>query len=252
MSGTTWVLGGGSGIGRACALSLAAASDLVVVSGRRADHLEETAAAVAATGCPALALPLDVTDDDAVARAGAAVEDRGGPVARLVYSAGTNTPRRAWSQLSGTAFAGVVDTNLTGVVRAASAVLPGMRSRGGGHVVLVSSWAGWTFSPGAGAAYSASKTAMGSLAETLNQQERHHGVRATHLCPGEVATDILRTRPVPPTDAETSLMLAPEDVASAVAWVCSQPGRVCVNELVITPTANASYAAPVPVPAGAR
>lgn len=239
--GVSWVIGGGSGIGRGAAEALAASGRLVAVSGRRVDELERTVSDIEAAGGRAVAVPVDVGDAASVASARTEIETEHGPIDVLVYSAGTNVTNRYWSDTTPEDFARVLDVNLTGATRAVLAVLDGMRANGGGLVVLVSSWAGWRFSPGAGAAYSTSKTAMGALAETLNAQERHAGIRATHLCPGEVRTDILRTRPIVPSEAEQELMLTPADLGAAVRFIADLPARVCVNELVITPTSNSSY-----------
>ncbi|WAP60665.1 SDR family oxidoreductase [Streptomyces sp. S465] len=118
---------------------------------------------------------------------------------------------------------------------------PAFRHKGFGQVVIVSSWAGWQYMSAAGAAYSASKTALGALVQTLNDQEGRSGIRATHLCPGEVVTDILRTRPVPPSEEEMARMLDPDDVAEAVSWLAGLRAKVCVNELVLTPVHNRMY-----------
>ncbi|WDG18285.1 SDR family oxidoreductase [Microbacterium sp. Clip185] len=241
-SRTAWVVGGGTGIGRAAAQALAGDGFHVVVSGRRAAELDATLDAIHHSGGAASALVLDVTDDDAVQDAAARLAEAHGHIDALVYCAGTNVAGRFWDRVSATDIAHVMDVNLQGAVRAVHAVLPGMRAAGAGLVVLVSSWAAWRHSPGAGAAYAMSKTALGVMAETLNAQERLHGIRATHLCPGEVATDILDTRPNPPSAEARALMLAPDDVGETVAWIARQPARVCVNELVLTPTANTSYA----------
>lgn len=240
--GTAWVLGGGSGIGRGAAVSLASSADVVVVSGRRADELQRTVDAVLAAGGRAVALTVDVSDEDAVRAAAERIHDEHGAVRTLVYSAGTNVRNRFWSDTTPHDFARVVDVNLTGAMRAVHAVLPGMRDAGEGLVVLVSSWAGWRFAPGVGAGYSTSKTAMGALAETVNAQERLHGIRATHFCPGEVATEILDTRPNPPSPEERDLMLTADDVGDAIRWIAELPSRICVNEIVFTPTSNTSYA----------
>ncbi len=236
-----WIIGGGSGIGRAAAEALAGTADHVVVSGRRESELNEAVAAIRRAGGSASAVVMDVSDGEAVARAADAIADAHGVVRTLVFSAGTNVAGRFWTDVSPADIAHVMDVNLQGAVRAVHAVLPAMRN-GGGLVVLVSSWAAWRFSPGAGAAYSMSKTALGVLVETINAQERTSGIRATHLCPGEVETDILDTRPQPPSEAARELMLRPADVGAAIAWVATQPASVCVNELVITPTSNMSYA----------
>lgn len=241
-AGITWVIGGGSGIGRGAAASLAASADVVVVSGRREDELRVTVDAVHAAGGRAVALPLDVADDDAVGAAAERINAEHGPVRTLVYSAGTNVRNRFWSDTTPLDFARVVDINLTGAMRAVHAVLPGMRTAGDGLIVLVSSWAGWRFAPGVGAGYSTSKTALGALAETVNAQERLRGIRATHFCPGEVATEILDTRPNPPSAAEREIMLTADDVGEAIRWIADLPTRICVNEIVFTPTSNTSYA----------
>jgi NADP-dependent 3-hydroxy acid dehydrogenase YdfG len=246
-SPVAWVVGGGSGIGAGAAHALAAAGHTVIVSGRRQSELHEVAVGFdGSSGGRIIALPVDVSAVDGaggLAAAAAQIAADYGPVATLVYSAGTNVPDRYWGDTSPEDFARVLDVNLTGAMRAIHAVLPGMRARRGGLVVLVSSWAAWRFAPTAGAAYSASKTGLGVLTETVNVQERDHGIRATHLCPGEVRTEILKTRPIVPTETEQALMLSPADIGDAVRYLAALPARVCVNELVITPTSNTSYSA---------
>ncbi len=236
-----WVIGGGSGIGRAAAEALAADGAHVVVSGRRPSQLEAAAATIAAAGGGASALAVDAASGHEVGVAQQRIAAEHGAVETLVYCAGTNVAERFWDTVTPDDVARVMDVNLQGAVRAVHAVLPGMRAAGGGLIVLVSSWAAWRFSPGAGVAYSMSKTALGVLAESVNAQERLHGIRVTHLCPGEVATEILDTRPSPPSPQERELMLSAREVGQAVAWVARQPAGVCVNELVLTPTSNTSY-----------
>ncbi|AXG81504.1 SDR family oxidoreductase [Streptomyces paludis] len=236
-----WVIGGGSGIGRATALRLARDGYRVAVSGRREALLAETVAAITDAGGQAVAVPVDVTDDASVTAAYAAVTAGAAPLEVLVCSAGTNVPNRWWADLTGADFARVVDTNLNAVVRCVLAVLPGFRTAGFGQLIIVSSWAGRHYMSAAGAAYSGSKTALGALVETLNDQEGRSGIRATHLCPGEVDTPILRTRPVPPPDEEIARMLVPADVADVIASVTALPRNVCVNEMVVTPVWNRMY-----------
>jgi NADP-dependent 3-hydroxy acid dehydrogenase YdfG len=134
-------------------------------------------------------------------------------------------------------FQSIVDTNLTAVATVTDAALPALRKTGG-TVVVISSYAGWSFQPGAGVAYSASKTALGSLTRTLNQQEAPHGLRATHLCPGDVATDFLEQRPSVPDAAARAVMLTPEDIGRTVAFVLDAPAHVRIDELVISPVSQ--------------
>ncbi|MCL9665704.1 SDR family NAD(P)-dependent oxidoreductase [Curtobacterium albidum] len=232
-----WVTGGGSGMGAASAVAAARDGWTVVLSGRRPDRLEQVADEVRAVGGTAEVLPLDVTDADAVSAARGAVLDRHGRVDGLVLAAGLNTPARRWDDQSLTDVRAVLATNTTAVVTVVDAALPALR-QSGGVVVVVSSYAGWSFQPGAGVAYSASKTALGSIVRTLNQQEAEHGVRATHLCPGDVATDFLDQRPEVPDAAARARMLQPEDVGRTVAFVLGQPAHVRIDELVLSPVAQ--------------
>ena len=238
MSGrVVWLTGAGSGMGRAAAVALGSRGRRVALSGRRPDALAETARLVTDAGGEALAVPLDVADPDAVAPARDAVRERWGRVDDLVLAAGLNTPRRVWADQDVPTFAAVVATNLTGVVATVDAVLADLREAGG-QVVVVSSYAGWRFSPGAGVAYSASKTGLTAVCQSLNAQEAVHGVRACHLCPGDVDTDFLRMRPnVPDADAR-KVMLSAEDVARAVLFVLDSPAHVRIDELVMSPVSQ--------------
>ncbi|PWH06083.1 short-chain dehydrogenase [Brachybacterium endophyticum] len=235
--GTLWVTGGGSGMGRAAAISAALTGWRVAVSGRRADALEETVAAIEAGGGDALALPLDVQDRDSVARTVDDITDRFGSLDGLVLAAGLNAPRRRWENQDLGEFEQIVATNLTATASAIDAALPHLRASGG-VVVVISSYAGWSFQPGAGVAYSASKTAVASLVRSLNQQEAAHGVRACHLCPGDVATDFLEQRPEVPDAAARAVMLSAEDVARTVRFVLDSPAHVRIDELVVSPVSQ--------------
>ena len=232
-----WTTGGGSGMGAASAVAAARDGWTVVLSGRRPDRLELVADAVRAEGGNAAVLPLDVTDADAVVAARDRVLERHGRIDGLVLAAGLNTPARRWADQSLADVRAVLDTNTTAVVTVVDAALPALRASGG-VVVVVSSYAGWSFQPGAGVAYSASKTALGSIVRTLNQQEAEHGVRATHLCPGDVATDFLDQRPEVPDAAARQRMLQPEDVGRTVAFVLGSPAHVRIDELVLSPVSQ--------------
>ncbi len=232
-----WVTGGGSGMGAASAEAAARDGWTVVLSGRRVDRLEQVAATITASGGTAAVLPLDAADPAAVASARDTVLERFGRLDAVVLAAGLNAPRRRWDDQSLPDFRAIVDTNLTAVVTVVDAALPALRESGG-VVVVVSSYAGWSFQPGAGVAYSASKTALGAVVRSLNQQEAHHGVRATHLCPGDVATDFLDQRPSVPDAAARSVMLQPEDIARAVSFVLEAPSYMRVDELVVSPVSQ--------------
>ncbi|WP_422933126.1 SDR family oxidoreductase [Sinomonas sp. P47F7] len=229
-----WITGGGSGMGRSIAMSAAAAGWAVALSGRRRDQLDGVVAEITASGGTAIALPLDVRDREAVVEAERRLLDELGRLDGLVLAAGLNAPRRRWADQEFAEFEQIVATNLVATTSVLDAALPDLRAAHG-VAVVISSYAGWTFQPGAGVAYSASKTALASLVRTLNQQEAEHGVRACHLCPGDVATDFLTQRPAVPDAAARSVMLTPEDIARAVQFVLDAPAHVRVDELVVSP-----------------
>jgi len=233
-----WVTGGGTGIGRAGAEELAAAGAFVVISGRRPAELEEVKAAIAAEGGEAETAPLDVTDKAQVAKVGAGIVSRHGRIDILVNSAGMNVPNRYWKNQTPDSFESVVSVNLQGTLNTIMAVLPKMREQKDGLVINISSWAG-RFDPlFTGAAYNASKHAVVALTLHLNQEECVNGIRACVICPGEVATPILMKRPVPPSAEEMARMLQGEDLGRTIRFVAEMPPRVCLNEIVISPTWN--------------
>jgi len=235
---TAWITGGATGVGRRTAQRLASDGARVAISGRRADELEQAAAQLRAEGFEVQAFPLDVADAQASAATAQAIAQQMGPVDVLVCSAGLNVRQRYWKDLSALDFAKVVRVNLEGVANCVVAVLEGMRERGRGTIVVVSSWAGRHYLPFAGAAYNASKQGLAGLVDSLNYENGRYGVRACAIEPGEIATPILLTRPVPPSAQEMARMLRADDVAEAVGWVVGLPAHVCVNELLLSPTWN--------------
>jgi NADP-dependent 3-hydroxy acid dehydrogenase YdfG len=233
-----WITGAGSGIGRAGALALAAAGARIALSGRRTAQLDEVAAEIQAKGGKADVFALDVADRAAVEAAAAVILERHQRVDILVNSAGINVPNRFWKNLTPTSFDQVVAVNLNGALYCTHAVLPAMRARHNGLVINISSWAGRFESYMTGPAYNASKHAMVAMTLSLNDEECVNGIRACVICPGEVATPILRHRPKPPAPEEMARMLQPEDLGRTIRFVAEMPSHVCVNEILISPTWN--------------
>ena len=233
-----WVTGAGTGIGNATASELAKSGATVVISGRRKDVLATAAMDISAAGGKCEAEPLDVSDKAAVARSAAAILARHGRIDILVNCAGTNVAKRFYKDLVPDDWDKVIAINLNGSLYCMTAVLPGMRANHDGLIINISSWLGrW---PGylGGAAYNASKHAMASMTNQLNLEEGLNGIRGCCIYPGEVATPILKSRPVPPSQQAIERMLKAEDLGRAVKFVAESPAHVCINELVITPTWN--------------
>ena len=135
----------------------------------------------------------------------------------------------------------VVAINLSGLFYCCHAVLPAMRAQKDGLIINVSSWAARNPSRLTGPAYNATKRAVIALSETINIEECIHGIRASSLLPGEVATPILDKRPVPPSQERRDQMAQAEDLGQAILFIAMMPARTCVNELIIAPTLNHFY-----------
>jgi NADP-dependent 3-hydroxy acid dehydrogenase YdfG len=228
------VTGAGSGVGRASAIRLVKEGWRLGLVGRREDSLRETAKLCGAAE-KTLAVPCDIADPAAVMKMAADVLDHFGHVDALVHAAGTNIPKRSWDVLTVDDYRSVIDTNLNGSFYCARALLPSMRKRGGGTIVMIVSDAGIIASPKAGAAYAASKFGQRGMVQSINAEERGNGIRATALCPGDIDTPILSKRPTPPTAEQRTKMLQPEDLAECVMLAINLPPRVIVEEMLVRP-----------------
>ncbi|MGO3933339.1 SDR family oxidoreductase [Rhodopseudomonas pseudopalustris] len=236
-----WITGGGSGIGEAGAEALAADGFTVVVSGRRADALDAVVAKIRAQGGAAEAIALDVSSSDAVIAAADKILAAHGRIDCLVNSAGINVPKRSWADMELDGWEKLVEINLNGVLYCMRAVLPAMRAQKDGCIINVSSWAGRHVSKMPGPAYTTTKHAVLALTHSFNMDECVHGLRACCLMPAEVATPILKLRPVVPSAEDQARMLQPDDLGRTIAFVASMPPHVCVNEILISPTWNRSF-----------
>src|SRR5690349_20462315 len=236
-----WVTGGGSGIGEAGAEALAADGWIVVVSGRRKEELDRVVANITKKGGRAEAIPLDVSNKANVNKAAEQILGKHGRIDLLVNSAGINVPKRSWADMELEGWDKLVEINLNGVLYCMRAVLPAMRKQKDGCIINVASWAGRHVSKMPGPAYTTTKHAVLALTHSFNMDECVNGLRACCLSPGEVATPILKLRPVVPSDEEQAKMLQPEDCGRTIAFVASMPPRVCMNEILISPTHNRGF-----------
>ena len=236
-----WVTGGGSGIGEAGAEALAADGWIVVVSGRRKEALDAVVARIARDGGAAEAIALDVSVAADVQNAADEILERHGRIDLLVNSAGINVPKRSWNDLELEGWDKLVEVNLNGVLYCMRAALPAMRRQQDGCIINVSSWAGRHVSKMPGPAYTTTKHAVLALTHSFNMDECANGLRACCLMPGEVATPILKLRPVVPSEEEQAKMLQSEDLGRTIAFIASMPPRVCINEVLISPTHNRGF-----------
>ncbi|WP_334135056.1 SDR family NAD(P)-dependent oxidoreductase [Tepidimonas sp.] len=199
-----WIIGGSSGIGRAVADALHARGATVIVSARNAEALHAWARAAPRR----VALPLDVTDGDAVGLAGTqAFAD--GPLDLVLYCAGHYRPMRA-TAIDPAEWLRHQRINVDGAIHVISAAVPRLLAQGHGHLSLVGSVAGYRGLPQA-LAYGPTKAALANLADILYLDLRPRGLGVSLISPGFVAT---------PLTAQNTFrmpaLLTPEQAAGAM------------------------------------
>ncbi len=238
---TIWITGAGSGIGEATALAMAKEGATVALTGRRKEPLETVAHAITQAGGKALVEPGDVMDKAMAPAVVARIIKATGRLDILVNNAGTNVTARTFAVLTPENLDTVLQANLNGAYYCVLAVLPQMRAQQDGVLIHTASWAGKYVTPLSGTAYTASKHAVVAMSHSLNMEEFKNGIRSSVICPHEISTPILNTRPVKVTEEERARMLQSEDMANLYVYIATQPAHVCINEVTIAPTWNRAY-----------
>jgi NADP-dependent 3-hydroxy acid dehydrogenase YdfG len=216
------ITGASSGIGLAVARALAEDGFGVTLAARRADRLEELAQEL--DGLP---VPTDVTQRDQVEALVERAVERFGRLDAVVTAAGVlhSSPLE---QLDEATWDETMDVNVKGTYLVARAALPHLRASKG-YLITLSSVSGQMGQAGGGA-YNASKWAIRGLTQSVLQEVRGEGVRATAILPGRVATPMLGH------DEQDPDLLAPQDIADAVRWLLSLRPIVQIKDLVLERT----------------
>ncbi|MBA2444970.1 MAG: SDR family NAD(P)-dependent oxidoreductase [Nocardioidaceae bacterium] len=199
-----WITGASSGIGAALANELADRGARVAISARRIERLHEV------SGGRMKAVPLDVTDHEAVLAAAEDVRAEFGDIDYAIFNAGswTQTKIGSWDA---EAFRTQVEVNLLGTNSGIAAVLPRMLERDAGTIVIVSSVAGYRGIPSA-EAYGATKAALLNLAESMRADLAPTGVQVQWVSPGFVRTELTEANDFP-----MPFMIEADKAASTIA-----------------------------------
>ena len=225
------VTGGGRGIGRGISELLASEGAAVAVNYRRdQEAADATVAAIEVAGGVARAYQASVDDADQDARMVDAVVADLGPIDLLVNNGGVASRGNAVADTDPAEVARVIGTHAIGPHHLCRLVLPSMRTRPRGDIVMVSSVA-TSHHAGNGAPYNMGKAALEALAFTLAKEERQHGIHVNVVAPGLVDTDMgqrLARAMAGVTDLRTldatspfGHVCQPLDVARVVLWLCS-------------------------------
>jgi len=217
----------GAGIGRATARSFAAEGAEVVVTDLHERRTRETADALGEEfGRDFLGLPLDVTDEDAVAATVREVEERKGRIDIIVNNAARNLPAPIW-EMTTDAWRATMDACLTSQFYILRAALPAMVERGSGCIINISSGAGWVPFNSGDSAYSAAKAGVMALTRAVAAEVGPHGIRVNCVAPDLIWNEHLAR--IYPADyfenlrsrSVTGKTGSPEDMAHIVTFLAT-------------------------------
>lgn len=231
------ITGASSGIGAATARALAGNGFEVVLGARRLERLEEVAGEVGGE-----AVELDVTDPESVERFAGRLPS----CDVLVNNAGGALGLESIADADEEQWRWMFEANVMGTMRVTKALLPRLIASGDGHVVAVTSIAGFESYRG-GAGYIAAKHGQRSMLRNLRLELLGEPVRVTEVAPGMVETEFSLVRFGGDEQAAERVYrgmtpLSAEDVAESIRWAVAQPAHVNVDEIVLRPRDQAAAA----------
>jgi NAD(P)-dependent dehydrogenase (short-subunit alcohol dehydrogenase family) len=228
---TVAITGATGGMGRALCRRFGQAGAKIALLDLHLEALETFARELGAAGIQALALPCDVTDEQACRAAMQKVVEKFGGIEMLINNAGI-THRSAFAKTQVRVFRQVMEVNFFGALHCTQAALPALLASRG-MIIVMSSIAG--FSPLFGrSGYSASKHALHGLFESLRTELSDKGVRVMMVCPGFTATNIEKSaldgdgRPTTHPRSTTGKIATPEEVAEAIYRAAAKNKRLLV------------------------
>ena len=230
------VTGASRGIGRATARVFAREGGIVVVNYvARQEDADRVVADIRAEGGQALAVRADVSREAEARALVAAADERFGRVDVLVANAGVFRPGRVGA-LGGPGLEQMMAVNVHGVVHCVEAVAPGMRARGSGRIVTVSSIAALGTAAADTTSYAMTKAAVTVLTKRLALELGPHGITVNAVCPGFVATDMAvgsgASMEVMARKSMLGQVGTPEDIAHAVLFLASDEARFVTAQVL--------------------
>jgi NAD(P)-dependent dehydrogenase (short-subunit alcohol dehydrogenase family) len=222
------VTGAGSGVGRAVSLALQSAGYSVVLAGRRAAKLEETAAMAKPSGGKVLAVPTDVSNPESVRALFAAIKEKFGRLDVLFNNAGQNAPGIPIEELSYEKWCSVVGANLTGVFLCAQEAIRMMKQQQprGGRIINNGSLSAHVPRPNS-SPYTATKHAVTGLTKCISLDCRQFDIACGQIDIGNAVTEMTERMVAGVLQANGTRMVEPRmdvrHVADAVLWMAGMP-----------------------------
>ena len=242
---TAFITGVTSGFGRAFALRFAKLGYQLVITGRRADRLEELARKIKADySTEVLTLCFDVRDNDGCRNAIESIPVQFKNIDILVNNAGLAAGATSFDQTDLDDFERMIDTNVKGLLYVTKLIVPGMIERLTGHIVNISSIAGIDVYPN-GSVYCASMHAVNAITYVLRLDLVKYGFKVSSISPGLVETEFSIVRYHGDVDKAKAVYaglipLDAEDIADALEFIVTRPDHVSINDIQINPKQQAN------------
>lgn len=239
------ITGATSGIGRATAVVLAQNGFDLIITGRRGERLNELRDEISRNhGRKVLPLCFDIRQRAEVEQAIASLSAEWKNIDILVNNAGLAVGLEHLHEGQIDDWERMIDTNIKGVLYITRSVAPLMAERGSGHIVNIGSIAGTQVYEN-GNVYCATKHAMHALSQGMRQDMLRHNIRVSEVRPGLLETEfsIVRFKGDTARANRTYDGLTPlyaNDIAEAILFIVTRPKHVCINDMELTPTAQAS------------
>jgi len=238
------ITGATSGIGQATARKAAEAGYDLIITGRREDRLEALAAEIRQLRADVLPLTFDVRDAAAVQSAIDGLQGKWRAITVLVNNAGLAVGIAPLQEGLLDDWERMIDTNVKGLLYMTRAVAPLMVARNGGHIVNLGSIAGKEVYPG-GNVYCATKHAVDALSKAMREDMLKYNIKVTNIAPGMVETEFSVVRYKGNRQAADQVYqgltpLTADDIAETILFAITRPAHVCLNDIVIMPTAQAN------------
>ncbi|WP_294679004.1 SDR family NAD(P)-dependent oxidoreductase [uncultured Fluviicola sp.] len=245
MKKTILITGATAGFGEATARVFADNGWNLVLTGRRMDRLESLKKELQSKGVDIVLLNFDVRSEEDVNKAIESLsEEVKNDLAILINNAGLAVGRGPIDTGETDDWDRMIDTNVKGLLYVTRAISPILKKNGGGHIVNIASIAGKEVYAG-GNVYCATKHAVDALSRAIRIDLVHDNIKVTNIAPGAAETEFSLVRFKGDEQTAKNVYdgfdpLMAEDIADAVYYVCSRPKHVCINDLVIMPSAQAS------------
>jgi len=240
-----FITGATAGFGKATAELLAQNAYNLIITGRRADRLDELKKNLEEkNGVQVLALNFDVRNNSEVENAVNSLPENWKKIDVLINNAGLAVGLNHIQDGILDDWERMIDTNIKGLLYVTRAVSPLMIERNQGHIVNIGSIAGKEVYEN-GNVYCATKHAIDALSKAMRIDMLKHNIKVTSVCPGIAETEfsLVRFKDDAQRAKQPYIGLEPltgEDIARTILFVISQPKHVCINDLLIMPTAQAN------------